>query len=140
MTTALTATAVASARIAMVDYRGDQAERISVMPDELLYPHNLYEEAFEILKAGGKLDTANNNPNVHQGVYKGIEWNYLTDTNNWFLMDASLRAQSLFWVDRMPLEFAMIEDFDTIVAKWRGYMRYSNAHIDWRFITGSNVS
>lgn len=139
-TAALTATAVAAARIQMVGFRGDQAERISVMPDELLYPPNLYEEAFEIISASGKLDTANNNPNVHEGRYRGIEWNYLTDNNNWFLMDSTMRKEMLYWVDRIPIEFAMVEDFDTLIAKFRAYCRYSNATTNWRWILGANVS
>jgi hypothetical protein len=139
-TSALTATAVAASRIQMVGFRGDQAERISIIPDEIMVPPNLYEEAFEIIKSSHKLDSANNNRNVHEGQYKVVEWNYLTDTNNWFMNDSRLRAMSLFWVDRIPVEFAMLEDFDTLVAKWRAYMRYSFAHVDWRWTIGANVS
>ena len=116
------------------------AERISVVPDELLYPPNLYEEAYEIINASGKVDTDLNNPSVHKGQYTGREWNYLTDTNNWFMMDSRMRSRMLHWVDRTPLEFAFIEDFDTIVGKWRAYMRYGQAHTDWRFINGAQVS
>lgn len=140
ITAAMSAVAVATARIQMVGYRGDQAERISVIPDTILYPPDLYEVAFEIINAAGKVETADNNPNVHQGRYKGIEWNYLTDTNNWFMMDSSEQKESLHWVDRMPVEFAMVEDFDKLLAKWRAYMRYSNAWTDWRFILGANVT
>jgi hypothetical protein len=140
ITSALSATAVASARIQMAGFRGDQAERISIIADELWYPPNLYEEAYEIIQASGKVDTDLNNPNVHQGQYTGHEWNYMADTNNWFMGDSSMRKQMLHWVDRKPLEFAFIEDFDTLVGKWRGYMRYGLAHTDWRFILGSNVS
>ena len=139
-TAALSATAVAAARIAMVDFRGDQAEKISIIPDEILHPINLYEEAYEIIKASGKVDTDLNNPNVHEGQYKAVEWNYLTDTNNWFLMDSRQRGNSLHWTDRVPLEFAFIEDFDTLTGKWRGYMRYGQAHTDWRWISGAQVS
>ena len=139
-TSALSAAAVASARIQMVDFRGDQAERISVVPTELLHPPNLYEEAFEITQALGKLDTAENNPNVHMGKYNTIEWNYLVDNNNWFMHDDTMRKESVRWADRVALEFGMIEDFDTLIAKWRGYMRYANAHIDWRWGFGSQVS
>lgn len=139
-TASLTATAVAAARIAMVDFRGDRAERISVMPDELWYPPNLYEQAYEIIKASGKVDTDLNNPNVHQGQYTGHEWNYMTDANNWFLCDSSMRKQHVHWIDRIPMEFAMAEELDTIIAKWRGYMRYSMAHTNWRWVFGSQVS
>lgn len=139
-TAALTAVAVAAARIQMIGFRGDQAEIISVMPDELWIPPNLYEVAFEIVSSMGKVDTANNNRNVHEGVYTVYEWQYLTDTNNWFMCDSRMKKRMLFWIDRVPLEFAFIEDFDTLIAKWRGYMRYSNAHTDWRFALGAQVS
>ena len=139
-TASLTATAVAANRIQMVGFRGDQAERIEVTPDELWYPPNLYEQAYEIMKASGKVDTANNNPNVHQGQYKGYEWRYMSDTNDWFMCDSRMRRMYLLWSDRTPMEFAMVEDFDTLVAKWRGYRRYGMTYVDWRFIIGNQVS
>lgn len=140
LTAALSATAVQTAYIQMRDFRGDQAEIITVIPDTLLVPVDLQEQAYEITASSGKVDTDLNNRNIHEGRYKVIEWEYLTDANNWFLMDSMLQRESLHWTDRTPLEFAMIEDFDTLVAKWRGYMRYAMAHIDWRFILGSIVS
>lgn len=139
-TAALTAVAVAAARIQMRGFRDDQAGRFDVTPDEMLIPTDLFEEAFEIINASGKLDVATNNPNVHQGKYKSIEWNYLTDANNWFLMDSSLRRRFLFWIQRIAVQFAMVEDFDKIIAKWRGRARYGNAQTNWRWIFGAQVS
>jgi len=136
----LTATAVFAGRLQMRGFRGDQAEIISVMPDELWYPPDLEEIAFEIMNARGKVDTAENNPNFHSGTYTGYDWEYLTDPNNWFMCDSGMRKQFLFWSDRIPLEFGMVEDFDTFVAKWRGYMRYGAAWINWRWILGHQVS
>jgi hypothetical protein len=139
-TSALSATAVAAARIASRNFRGDQAERIDVNMDELIIPPDLYEEAFEIVESMGKVDTDQNNRNVHQGAYTIKEWNYLNDTNNWFLADSIQRKQSVFWTDRVAMEFAFAEDLDTIIAKWRGYMRYALAHTDWRWVYGHQVS
>ncbi len=139
-TAALSATAVSAARIAMRNFRGDQAERINVVPDEIVIPPDLYEEAFEIVESMGKVDTDVNNRNVHQGVYSVKEWNYLTDANNWFLSDSRMRKQSVFWTDRVAIEFAMAEDLDTIIAKWRGYMRYAAGHSEWRWVHGFEVS
>lgn len=140
VTTSLTAVGVQTAYVLARGFRGDQAEIITVMPDTLLVPIALQEAAYEITASSGKVDTDFNNRNIHEGRYRVIEWEYLTDTNNWFLMDSTLQRESLFWTDRIPLEFAMIEDFDTLIAKWRGYMRYSLAHIDWRWICGAIVS
>ena len=140
MTAALSAVALTAARIQMRGFRGPNAERISVMPGELLVPVNLYDIAYEITESQGKPDTANNNANVHYGKYQCSDWEYLSDTNDWFLMDARMRKQVVTWIDRIPYEFAMVEDIDTIVAKWRLYARYGAGWSDWRWILGSQVS
>jgi len=140
VTTALSATALSSARIQHVGLRDDQANRMMLSPDEIWIPPDLFEEAYEIVASMGKLETANNNRNVHEGAYNIHEWNYLTDANNWWLGDSALRKQMLHWVDRIGVEFAFAEDLDTIIAKWRGYMRYSNGHTDWRWCIGAQVS
>lgn len=139
-TAALSATALAAARIQFVGFRDDRGNRIQSMPNELWYPNSLFEVAWEIVNSAGKLNTAENNPNVHQGRYETHEWNYIEDQNNWFLSDSSLRKEHLYWVDRVPLEFAMAEDLDTIIAKWRSYMRYSWAWTNWRWVLGAIVS
>ena len=140
VTTALSAVAVAAARIQMRGFRDAAANRGDVEPDELLYPPDLYEIAFEIVESMGKVDEATNNRNVHQGRYRLMEWNYLNDANNWFMMDSSLRKESLKWFDSVAVEFAMAEDIDTLIAKWRLYLAYSMAFIDWRWVLGSQVS
>ncbi len=138
--TALTAANLETAAIQMAGVRGDQAELVSVVPDTIIIPPNLYRTAYEIVSSMGKVDSAENNANVHFGQYKIIVWPYLTDTNNWWLLDSQMMADSLWWFDRIPLEFAEMGDFDTIVAKYRDYMRYSLGYFDWRFILGAQVS
>lgn len=140
VTTALSATALATARIQMRGFRDAAANRGDIEPDEILYPPDLYEVAFEIVSSMGKVDTAENNRNVHHGRYTMKEWNYLDDPNNWFLMDTSLRGESLKWFDSVGVEFAFAEDLDTLVAKWRLYEVYGAGHLDWRWILGANVS
>ena len=50
-------------------------------------------------------------------------------------MDSSRHELNFFW--RVRPEFKREEDFDTLVAKYRGYMRYSYGYSDWRGIVGS---
>lgn len=140
VTTALSATNLAAARIQHRGLRDAQAEKGDVEPDELLFPEALYEVAYEINASMGKVDSAENNRNVHFGRYKMMEWSRLSDPNNWFLMDSALRRESLKWFDSVPVEFAFAEDMDTLIAKWRLYMVYGNGHADWRWIVGANVS
>lgn len=140
VTSALSATALAAARIQSTGLRDDRGNFMQTAFNELWYPPNLYEVAEEISSSAGKLDTANNNDNIHKGRYTNHEWIYMTDPNNWFLTDSAMRRESLLWIDRIPMEFAYAEDLDTIIAKWRGYMRHSWAAPDWRWILGANVS
>ena len=53
----------------------------------------------------------------------------------WFLQDGSRHELNFFW--RVKPEFKNEEDFDTFVAKYRGYMRYSFGFSDWRGMVGS---
>ena len=139
-TAALSAAAVAANRIQMVGFRGDRAERLLVKPSALLIPPDLYETAYEIVSSMGKVDVATNNANVHYGQYTIYEWNYLTDTNNFFTMDKDQMKEYLPWIDLVDLEFGWVEDFETLYAKYRAYMRYANGWLDWRWILGNQVS
>lgn len=139
-TAALTATAVFALRLQMIGFLDDVGNKFEVEPDELWYPPDLCEKAFEIIKSPGKVDQATNNRNFHEGRYAPYEWRYLIDTNNWFMCDSALRKASLFWSDREPLEFAFIEDFDSLVGKWRGYGRWGMTYVQWRFMGGAQVT
>ena len=77
---------------------------------------------------------------MHKGGYTGVDWEYILDANDWWMADGSMMKDALKWVDRVKAEFGMIEDFDSLVGKWRLYARYSLGHNDWRFILGSQVS
>lgn len=139
-TAALSSVSLAASRIQHINLRGDRAERISIVPSMLLIPPDLYEVAHELVESAGKVDTANNNANVHKGKYDVVEWIYLTDVNNWFLIDDTMMKDSLVWFDRVSKEFDMVEDFDTYIKKWRMYARYGHGHNDWRFLIGAQVS
>jgi hypothetical protein len=140
-TTALSATAVEATRKLMIAFRGDNEEVSNVNPDMLLVPIGLEETAYEIINSKGKIDTPNNNVNFHQGKYKLSVWNnFLTDSNNWFMMDQGLMKQFLLWFDRVSMEVNQDSDSDTLVAKYVGYARYWRWWINWRFVYGQLVS
>jgi phage major head subunit gpT-like protein len=143
-TTAFSAAALLAAVIQMRNFRDDMGNRIEVLPDEIWIPPDLYGTAFEVIESFGKTAGANNERNVHYGGYNIMPsdggWNYMSDATDWFLCESSARKQNLIWYERVPLEFAQAEDIDTLVAKWRAYMRYSYAHYDWRWCMGSIVS
>lgn len=144
LTTAFSASALLAAVIQMKGFRDDKGNRMSIMPDEIWIPIDLYGTAYEVIESFGKTGGANNERNVHYGGYKIMPseggWNYMSDATDWFLCDSSMRKTSLEWFERVPLEFAQAEDIDTLVAKWRAYMRYSYRHNDWRWCLGNIVA
>lgn len=130
----------------MRSFVDDRGGKISVVPDTLVVPVILEEVAWELIESEKKINTSDNNPNIHYGKYRLIVWDYLDDGGDlvenapWFLMDSNYAAMFLNWFDRVPLEFAMEEDFDTLVAKFRAYMRYNAGWSDWMFIYGNDPS
>lgn len=139
VTTAFSATALAAARIQMVDFRDDRGNRIQVDPRLIIHPTDIYDLVHEVVRSEGKPDTALNNANVHHEAYEAVEWRYLTDANNWGLADPLMMKDSLSFYDELPAEFAMVESFDELIGKWRVYTRYGLGHNDWRFILWAQV-
>jgi phage major head subunit gpT-like protein len=68
-------------------------------------------------------------------AFKIVVMDYLTSSTNWFIFDPTLIQLNFFW--RKKLEFKNMEDFDTMQAKYRAYMRFSAGYSDYRGIVGS---
>ena len=124
-TASLTAVALQAGRVVMRNFRGDQAERISVIPNLIVVPPDLEGAAWEIVNSQGKPEESTNTANISYKRYTVADWEYLTDANNWFLVDSSMMKseEGHVWIDRIPSEFAMVEDFDSLIGKWRLYAR-----------------
>ena len=60
--------------------------------------------------------------------------------NNWFLIDSRYMKLFLKWFDRIPVEFNKDKDFDTYIAKWSVYTRYSFGFSGWQWIYGAQVT
>jgi len=138
LTKALSHESLQEAKNHMRGYVDDRGGKILVQPDTLLVPVDLEEVAWELIQSDKKIDTADNNPNIHQGKYRLIVWDYLTNPDAWFLIDSKFSKMFLNWFDRIALEFAQEEEFDTLVAKFRAYMRYECGWSDWMWILGSD--
>ncbi len=139
-TAGFSAVALQAARIGMKGFRDDRGNRLSVMPNKIIHPVDLYADVYEVLQSQGNPADASNAANVNYRAYTSMEWEYLDDANNWFLVDDAMQKQMLFWRDTIPQEFAMAEDLDTLIGKWRLYAKYSLGFRDWRWIYGSQVS
>ena len=90
----------------------------------------------EIINSKGKVDTANNNANFHQGKYKLVIWDRLTDSNNWFLTDYSMQKEYLLWWNREPNQFFQDKDSNTMVAIYLGYYRVGTGWDDFSEMLG----
>jgi len=139
-TAALTKANVSAARVSMMRLTDDRGDIMNIMPDTILVPPDLEDAALEITKSLLDPTSAQNAINPQAGRYRLIVWNYLTDTNNWFLIDSTAMRNSLRWYDRIPLEFGREEDFDTFTGKYRAYMRYSYGWTRYEWLLGQNVA
>ena len=139
-TAALSPTSLTANIIAMRQFKDAAGDLCDIQPDELVFPVNLEDRVTEILRTTKGLDDAEGNVNPHEGRLKPLCWYRLSDSNNWFIQNSTLRKKNALWFWRVRLELAKMEGFDNIIAKFRGYMRYSFLRRDWRWIMGSNVS
>lgn len=146
-TSALTYDNVVSTRQLMRAFYDDRGELVPINPDLILVPPELEDTANGIVNTmrGGnpqQPDTANYTDNlIQRHSIDYLVWDYLTDANNWFLIDTQLAKLYLNWFDRVALEFEMDPTSDfRLEARFRGYQRYSYGFSDWRWVFGQAVT
>jgi phage major head subunit gpT-like protein len=118
----------------------DKGILIQVQPKILVVPPALEYTARTILGSNNISTTGNgtgitNDKNIVQGQLKVVVMDYFTSSTNWFLIDPTVAELNFFW--RKRLEFKQEDDFSTMQAKYRGYMRFSAGYSDYRGIFGS---
>lgn len=127
--------------IAMRKFTNAQGRTILTMsPDMIVGPLDLDSQFREIIESKLKPGTANNNINAYNQKFTITTTPFLSDTNNWFLIDSKKMKRFLLWQQRVPLEFKNTSDFDTWVKKFALYMRYKNTPLHWPWVYGHNVS
>jgi phage major head subunit gpT-like protein len=133
---------VVATRQLMREYKDDRGELVSVNPDTILVPPELEDEAFETVQSVNKSGESSNTINYVKSIVSNVVvWDYLTDANNWFVLDSALAKLYLNWFDRVPLEFDMDPTSDfRLEARYRGYGRWSYGWSDWRFCYGHTVT
>lgn len=141
-TTALSYDAVVATLLAGSDLNDDRGYPMPSIYDVLYVPTALQSKAFEIIQAVGKPGGANNDANflASQGLRVVVD-PYLTDANNWFMIDSRQASMHALWFNRVLPELSLDPSSDfNLVAKYRGYMRYSFGWDDFRWIYGHSVS
>ena len=105
----------------------------------LIVPPALEPVAIRLTKTELRPGTADNDVNAIMmtagGLPEGYMVNdYLTDTNNWFLLT---NIDGLSYMERVKFETDMQIDFVTDNLLVKGYERYSFGYYNWRSIYGS---
>ena len=126
----------------MMNWTDDKGDLLGIMPNMLLVPAELERTATQILSERAIFEpgSAQFDVNMFSGRMQLVVWNRLTDANAWFVIDSQLMKRFLIWQWRIRPEFAQQPDFDTLIAKFRGYMRYGVGWTDWKWIHGQNPS
>jgi phage major head subunit gpT-like protein len=138
-TTAFSAAAVKATRVLMQAFTDDAGSLCGVTPDLIIVPPGLQDAAEVVARSAQEPGTANNDVNVLQGM-RYIVWPYLTDANNWFLVDSVKMKQSLIWFDRVPLDIYPENSDQSVYVTYVARMRYSLGWRDWRWVYGHAVS
>lgn len=140
VTGALTPETLKEAMTMMRETVDEAGNIIAATPKKLIVPPALEYTAKEILNSTQLAGTELNNVNSVKGALDLVVYDYMGAANGgsdtaWFIMDPTLAQINFFW--RVKPEFKWGEDFDTFVAKYRAYMRFSYGVSDWRGIVGS---
>ncbi len=139
-TDALSATAVEADRQAFRGITDGRGNKQHLKLDMLLVPRFKEEVAWEIINSKGKVETADNNANFHQGRYKLAVWDELSSSYNWFSLDSKKMKRYLWWINRVPLENYKKFDEDVQTLTFGAYMRYGLGFSSWRWVIGHNAT
>jgi hypothetical protein len=120
-----------------VDWDGNQ---ITTIPDGLLVPIDLQTLALE--ETLSELKDVNNTVNVIASTYKPKLFvsEYLTDVNNWFMLDTGKMKEHLHWYNRKPFKLMSDQSISTLIMIETGYFRCGFGFDDYRWIYGHAVS
>lgn len=140
-TSAFSPANVEATRRLMIAFKSNRDNITTTFPDMLIVPTALEEQGYELIKTKGKVDTAMNNANFHEGKYKLAVWhNWLTDSNNWFMANSKLMKDYLSFYEWNPVEFFYAGEFDTLTSKHASYCSVNVSAVDWRWVYGHAVS
>lgn len=140
--TALSATSVATTMGIMGAFKSGMGDHLTVNPDTILVPPALEAAAYVALNTPQAPGGSSNDLNFAASQrWNVVVWKYLTDTNDWYMIDSNLMKRSLYWFDRVGVEFTIDpKSVYELKMRTRGYMRYSFGWTDWRWIYGHDVT
>lgn len=137
----LSETALEQIDLEMSDIRNERGLRIEISPTTLIVPRALRFEAHRILNSNGQVYSADNTPNAikDMGLISGgvVVWDYLTDSDAYFVLTSENAGNGLKFFTRKDLELTNDTHFDTDNVKFKGYARFSVGWTNPRGIFGT---
>lgn len=127
----------ARTRLQTTNARDERNLRINIMADTLLVPGDLESTARRVIESQGLAGTANNDINPFRGSVRVIPWNYLSDTDGWFLGNG--RQGIIFYDSGAPVVDVMF-DQERKVFVVTAETRFGCAVEDWRYWVANNVA
>lgn len=117
--------------------KDDYSNKIVVPPKYLVVPAELQWTALKLVGSDKDPESANNTINVMRNRVQVVVWDYLTDTDAWFLLgEKSKHRLTWFWRKRPTMEHD--DDFATGNALFKSTMRLSVGWSDWRNAYGTS--
>lgn len=117
--------------------RNERDEIVSIRPDTLLVPPALEYTGRVILNSTLLPGSGNNDINVMAGALNLVVWDYLSDTNAWFVLKAKT---GLVAQNRREPVIDFYQDEDTKDFKANITARFGHRVDNWRFVVGSNFA
>lgn len=137
-TAALSEASLEAAILAMRGSLDGKGMKIQITPTHIIVPPALENTARILVESTQRTGTANNDVNPLKGALTVVVYDWLTDANNWFILDKSQAELNFFW--RAKPEFKQDESFDTDAALFKVRCRFSCGFSDWRGVYGSEVA
>jgi hypothetical protein len=138
-TSALTATAISTTRVAMMRFKDDKGNELGLMPNELWIPPELEDAALKITRSLQDPGSANNDINPQNGRWQVIPWQRLTGTKNWFMVDGAWRNEVVNWYNREAYQIMLLDESTTHL-RYEIKLHYAFGFEDWRWVYGHNVA
>jgi phage major head subunit gpT-like protein len=136
----LSQTSLEQAMIDFSDFRDGGGKRIVLEPAVLLVPKELKFVGYRLTNSNLTLvadsDANQNAVNPMKGLLDVVVWNYLTDTDAWFLV-ANKNEHKLMLYDREPFWTDYEYDFDTKDYKVSGMFAQSSGWSDPKGVFGT---
>lgn len=144
-TAALSMASLEASRLAMRKFKDDKGRTMNVNPNLLVVPPDLESLAIQLTQSNLQPGSSTNDVNALKGKLDVAVSPFLTDSNNWYLLDTKLPLKPLIFQDRMPVEFTSLEDSSEAGFIRDQYLygvraRYAVGFGPWQFAYCNNVT